>query len=60
MFDMFSIVRSVHVVPDGKSGFYINNYSDWDVYNLIYDKAFLENGKRKVDQYRRDWKRQSS
>lgn len=28
MFDMSSIVRSVHMVPNRKSRFYVNNYSD--------------------------------
>lgn len=60
MFDMSSIVRSVHMMPNRKSRFYVNNYSDWNTYNSIYNEVFLENGKRRADQYRKDWSRQSS
>ena len=52
-YDVSLILRSVHVVPDGKDGCYINNYGDWDTYNTIYDADFLENGARRANKYRR-------
>ncbi|MCJ1466077.1 hypothetical protein MMC07_004696 [Pseudocyphellaria aurata] len=41
-YDMTAILRSVHVVPDDKNGYYVNNYADWDTYNTVYDDTFLE------------------
>jgi FMN phosphatase YigB (HAD superfamily) len=35
---MAEIIRSAHVVPGSKAGWFcINNYIDWDQYNTLYD-----------------------
>lgn len=52
-YTLSTILQSVHVVPasigkarTGKGGaiYYINNFSDWDSYNSIYDEDFLVKG----------------
>ena len=58
-YDVFLILRSVHVMLNDKDDYYINNYEDWNTYNTIYDADFLKNEARKVDKYRRinrQWK----
>ena len=52
-YDMAAILQSVHVVPDGGTGYYVNNYADWDTYNTVYDDNFLTDGAKKAKQYQR-------
>ncbi len=57
-FHLHTILRSVHVVSANNSRsesnknkfFYINNFSDWDLYNSIYKKNFLHK-ETKVTEY---------
>ena len=55
-----AILRSLHVISsrgDQTQGnqssekLYLNNYSDWDIYNTLYDEDFLETGTRLANQY---------
>ena len=55
-----AILRSLHVISSrgnqtqGKQSlekFYINNYSDWDIYNTLYNEDFLDIGTRLANQY---------
>jgi hypothetical protein len=49
-FDMSTILRSAHIIPTGTTGlYYVNNYVDWDHYNIIFDPEFLVNGIRDAD-----------
>ena len=62
-----TILRSAHVVPafthrEAKSSdvYYINNYIDWDQYQELYDKDWIEKGKKKVDRIDRDYRQKKS
>ena len=49
-FNMSTVLRSAHIIPtDNTSVYYINNYVDWDQYNIIFDPDFLTNGIRDTD-----------
>ena len=49
-FDMSTILRSAHIIPTNNLGsYYVNNYVDWDQYNIIFDPDFLTNGIRDAD-----------
>ncbi len=58
-FHLHTILRSVHVVSannifsesNKNKFFYINNFSDWDSYNLIYEKNFLHKETRIAEYY---------
>ena len=52
-YDMSAILRSVHVVPDDGTRYYVNNYADWDTYNTVYDDNFFIDGVKKAKQYQR-------
>ena len=52
-YEMSAILRSVHVVPDDGTGYYVNNYVDWDTYNTIYADTFFTDGVQKARQYKR-------
>ena len=39
------------MIPSGNDRtYYINNYVDWDQYNMIFDSEFLANSIREADQ----------
>jgi hypothetical protein len=47
---MSTILRSAHIIPTDNLGvYYVNNYVDWDQYNIIFDPEFLTNGIRDAD-----------
>jgi len=58
-FHLHTILRSVHVVSANNISsesnknkfFYINNFSDWDSYNSIYEKNFLHKETRIAEYY---------
>jgi len=58
-FHSHTILRSVHVVSANNISsesnknkfFYINNFSDWNSYNLIYEKNFLHKETRVAEYY---------
>ena len=54
-YGMSAILQSVHLVPDNGEGYYVNNYVDWDTYNIIYDDSFLENETRRAMQYEKSY-----
>jgi len=65
-FHLHTILRSVHVVSANDSCselnknkfFYINNFSDWDSYNSIYEKNFLHKETKVAEYYfkRESWR----
>ncbi len=58
-FHLHTILRSVHIVSANNISsnsnknkfFYINNFSDWNSYNLIYEKNFLHKETRIAKYY---------
>ncbi len=58
-FHLHTILKSVHVVSandisselNKNKFFYINNFNDWDSYNLIYEKNFLHKETRIAEYY---------
>ncbi len=65
-FHLHTILKSVHIVSannifsesNKNKFFYINNFSDWNLYNLIYEKNFLHKETRVAEYYfkRKSWK----
>ncbi len=58
-FHLHTILKSMHVVSANNISsesnknkfFYINNFSNWDSYNLIYKKNFLHKEKKVAEYY---------
>lgn len=51
-FEMHDILRSAHIVPTEREGhYYVNNFVDWDQYNIIYDPDFMAKGIRVADKF---------
>ncbi len=46
---MLTIIKQKKV--EQKNFFYINNFVDWDTYNIFYDEDFLTNGTRAVEKF---------
>ena len=43
--NMSRLLQSAHIIPTDNTGvYYVNNYIDWDQYNMIFDPDFLTNG----------------
>jgi len=52
IYDINHITRPVCLIPtdlNTKDSFYVNNYTDWDIYNMIYDDDFIKKNKAAVD-----------
>ncbi len=54
-YQMFTILCSTHVISIRLQNdtYYINNYIDWDTYNIIYDSDFFSQEIRMTCDYRR-------
>ncbi len=58
-YNMSTILRSLHVMStitkrkkvEQKDFFYINNFIDWNIYNIFYDEDFLTNETRAVEKF---------
>ncbi len=58
-YNMSTILQSLHVMStitkqkkvEQRDFFYINNFVDWDIYNIFYDKDFLTNETRAVEKF---------
>ncbi len=58
-YNMLTILRSLHVVSTitkqkkvkQRNFFYINNFIDWNIYNIFYDEDFLTNKMRVVEKF---------
>ena len=56
IYDINYITRPISLVPidiNITDYFFINNYSDWDIYNTIYDKDFERINRVQVNVYAR-------
>lgn len=54
MYDISHVTRPIQLVPadlDTTDTFFINNYTDWDIYNMIYKDDFERRNKQQVDQF---------
>jgi len=52
IYDINYITRPVCLIPtdlNTKDSFYVNNYTDWDIYNMIYNDDFIKKNKAAVD-----------
>ncbi len=52
-FDMSSILRSAHMISNKRNEYYVNNYIDWDTYNIAYDNDFMRKDKIKINVYKK-------
>jgi hypothetical protein len=53
-FDMSSILRSAHVISNEWNEYYVNNYIDWDTYNIAHDNDFMKKEKIKINVYKKN------
>jgi hypothetical protein len=53
MYNISSVIRSVHVVFSETEHYYVNNYVNWDTYNTVYDENFLKNEVRRAEEYKK-------
>jgi hypothetical protein len=54
VYDINHIARPVSLVPTDigiTDSFYLNNYSDWDIYNFVYEPDFERKNRAQVDAY---------
>ena len=58
------VIRSAHVMPNSMDGgeaganrWYVNNYIDWDQYQVLYDPEFISNGIRQAHELSRQFER---
>lgn len=48
---MSAILQNVYVVLDNRTGYYMNNYANWNMYNKVYDDIFFIDKVKKAKQY---------
>ena len=56
IYDINHITRPISLILtdiDVTDCFFMNNYSDWDIYNIIYDKDFKRINRAQVNAYAR-------
>ena len=54
IYDINYIMRPVSLIPTDinvTDCFFVNNYSDWDIYNIIYDEDFERINRVQVNVY---------
>ncbi len=50
-YNMSTILRSAHLIStESKKFFYVNNYIDWDTFNILYEESFLKKKVRKMNE----------
>jgi hypothetical protein len=52
-YDMSSILRNAHVISNERNKYYVNNYIDWNTYNIVYDNDFMRKDKIKINLYKK-------
>ncbi len=53
-YDMSSILRNVHVISNERNKYYVNNYINWNMYNIVYDNDFVRKNKIKINVYKKN------
>jgi hypothetical protein len=53
MYNISSVIRSVYVIFSEIEHYYVNNYVNWDTYNIVYDENFLKNEVRRIEKYKK-------
>ncbi len=50
-YNMSTILRSAHLIStESKKFFYVNNYIDWNTFNILYEESFLKKKVRKTNE----------
>jgi hypothetical protein len=52
-FNVFVMIRNVHLILNEWDNYYLNNYANWNTYNIIYDENFLRNNNQKITRYKK-------
>jgi hypothetical protein len=58
-----AVLRSAHICPAEPAGhspptrFFVNNYIDWDQYNILYNPTWEEDGREDAEQFYRCFKK---
>ncbi len=50
-YNMSTILRSAHLIStESKKFFYVNNYINWDTFNILYEESFLKKKVQKMNE----------
>ncbi len=50
-YNMNTILQSAHLIStESKKFFYVNNYIDWDTFNILYEESFLKKKVQKTNE----------
>jgi hypothetical protein len=53
IYDISIVIQSAHVTLNEFEHYYVNNYVNWDTYNIIYDENFLKKRIKRVEMFKR-------
>jgi hypothetical protein len=53
MYNISSVIQSVHVILSETEHYYVNNYVNWNRYNIVYDENFLKSEARRAEKYKK-------
>jgi hypothetical protein len=51
-YDISVVIKNVHVMLNERNDYYVNNYSNWNTYNIVYDEDFLRSDNRRIKSYK--------
>ncbi len=51
-YDVFVVIKNVYMMLNKWNDYYVNNYSNWDTYNIVYDEDFLRSDNQRIKSYR--------
>jgi hypothetical protein len=54
MYNISNVIQSVHVIFSEIEHYYVNNYVNWNTYNIVYDENFLKNEARRAEKYKKN------
>lgn len=52
-YELSIVLRNAHLISIDSNTFYVNNYVNWNQYNIIYDEKFLVKSVRVAEVYRK-------
>jgi hypothetical protein len=55
VYDISTVIQSAHVVFSESEHYYVNNYVNWDTYNIIYDENFLKKRINRIEMFKRSY-----
>jgi hypothetical protein len=53
IYDISIVIQSAHKIFSKSEHYYVNNYVNWDTYNIIYDENFLKKRIKRVEMFNR-------